>query len=336
MASDLISIGLSVMDYLFLCDELPRGRFGGAADHLVQGGGLAATAAVAMARLGASVEMWSRVGDDLQGRFILEQFQAEGVDTSQVRVCPGGRSSACAVTVDRSSGERYFTYFPGSGLDASLDGLDLGRVDRAEAVLVDCSWPEAQIAAARRARERGVPVCADVGGVGEAVRELLSHVDYPIYSQACARHYGGTGSLEGDLAKLAELGGKVPMVTLGADGCAWLEPEDRQQKTDDSPRTSGSPLPTAVSRRPSAVGRPPTVFRRLPAFSVEVVDTTGCGDVFHGAFTYGLAQGWDVARNARFASAVAALKCRALGGRTGIPSRAEVEAFLRQRGASGE
>ncbi|MBM4043150.1 MAG: sugar kinase [Planctomycetes bacterium] len=325
MGPDLISIGLSVMDYLFLCDELPRGRFGGASDHLVQGGGLAATAAVAMARLGGKVEMWSRVGDDLQGRFILEQFQAEGVDTSQVRVCPGGRSPACAVTVDRSNGERYFTYFPGRGLDPSADGLDLERIARAKAVLVDCSWPEAQIAAARRARECGVPVCADVGGVGERIRELLRHVDYPIYSHACAQHYGGTGTLEGDLRRLAELGGKAPMVTLGADGCIWLEPEGRGQTTEDSPRTSrSSPLSSAHSPLP-------TVFRRLPAFKVEVVDTTGCGDVFHGAFTFGLGEGWDVARNARFASAVAALKCRALGGRTGIPTRAETEAFLAER-----
>ncbi len=299
MASDLISIGLSVMDYLFLCDKLPRGRFGGAADHLVQGGGLAATAAVAMARLGGRVEMWSRVGDDLQGRFILEQFEHEGVDTSQVRVCPGGHSSACAVTVDRSNGERYFTYFPGRGLDPTTEGLDLGRVDRAKAVLVDCSWPEAQTAAARRARERGVPVCADVGGVGDRVRELLRCVDYPIYSHDCARRYGGTDSVEDALRKLAELGGVAPMITLGGQGCAWLE--------------GGA-------------------VRRLPAFRVEVVDTTGCGDVFHGAFTFGLAQGWDVARNARFASAVAALKCRALGGRTGIPTYPEVAAFLKRHG----
>jgi sulfofructose kinase len=298
MASDLISIGLSVMDYLFLCDELPRGRFGGASDHLVQGGGLAATAAVAMARLGGRVEMWSRIGDDLQGRFILEQFQAEGVDTSQVRVCPGGRSPTCAVTVDRSNGERYFTYFPGRGLDASADGLDLGRIAGAKGVLVDCSWPEAQIAAARRARDHGVPVCADVGGVGERMPELLRHVDYPVYSQECARRYGRTGSIEGDLRRVAELGGKAPMVTLGDQGCIWLE--DGQ-------------------------------VRRLPAFEVEVVDTTGCGDVFHGAFTFGLAQGWDVARNALFASAVAALKCRALGGRTGIPTYPEVVAFLESR-----
>jgi sulfofructose kinase len=294
----LISIGLSVMDYLFLCDELPRGRFGGASDHLVQGGGLAATAAVAMARLGGAVEMWSRVGDDLQGRFILEQFEAEGVDTSQVRVCKGGRSSACGVTVDRSNGERYFTYFPGRGLDPSIEGLDLDRIARAKAVLVDCTWPEAQLAAARRARECGVPVCADVGGISESVRELLRYVDYPIYSQACAQHHGGTGTVEGDLRRLAELGGRAPMVTLGGDGCIWI--------------ADGA-------------------VHRLPAFQVEVVDTTGCGDVFHGAFTFGLAQGWDVARNARFASAVSALKCRALGGRTGIPTRAEVEAFLRER-----
>lgn len=295
MAAELISIGLSVTDYLFLCRALPRGRFGGAEDHLVQGGGLAATAAVAMARLGGRVEMWSRVGDDLQGRFILEQFESEGVDTSQVQVCPGGRSPACAVTVDRSSGERYFTYFPGSGLDTAAAGLDLGRIASARAVLVDCSWPEAQIAAARRARELGVPVCADVGGVGGRVPELLRHVDYPVYSQECARRFGGCEEVEADLRKLAELGGRAPMVTLGGEGCVWLE---------------GGQV------------------HRLPAFQVEVVDTTGCGDVFHGAFTFGLARGWDVARNARFASAVAALKCRALGGRTGIPTYPEVAAFL--------
>lgn len=299
MASELISIGLSVMDYLFLFDKLPHGRFGTAVDHLVQGGGLAATAAVTMARLGGRVEMWSRVGDDLQGRFILEQFAREGVDTSQVRVCPGGRSPACAVTVDRSSGERYFTYFPGRGLDPSAEGLELDRVARAKAILVDCSWPEAQIAAARCAREHGVPVCADVGGVGERVRELLRWVDYPIYSQDCARRYSGTDSVEDALRRLTELGGKVPMVTLGDQGCAWLE---------------GG------------------IIRHLPAFRVPVVDTTGCGDVFHGAFTFGLARGWDLETNARFASATAALKCRALGGRTGIPTYPEVVAFLSQQG----
>jgi len=295
MPPELISIGLSVMDYLFLCDELPRGRFGGAAAHLVQGGGLAATAAVAMARLGGRVEMWSRVGDDLAGRFILEGFRDEGVDLSQIQVCPGGRSPACAVTVDRRSGERYFTYFPGSGLDPSPDGLDLARIGQAKAVLVDCCWPEAQIAAARRAREHGVPVCADVGGVSESTRELLRCVDYPIYSQDCAQRAGGTGNVEDDLRQLARLGGRAPMVTLGSQGCLWLEEGE---------------------------------VHRLPAFQVDVVDTTGCGDVFHGAFTFGLARGWDVARNARFASATAALKCRALGGRTGIPTYGEVVAFL--------
>jgi len=223
MPSELISIGLSVADYLFLCDELPRGHFGSARDHLMQGGGLAATAAVAMARLGATVEMWSRVGDDLQGRFILEQFRAEGVDTTCVRTCPGARSPACAVTVDRSNGERYFTYFPGRGLDPSPDGLDFSRIDQAKAVLVDCCWLEAQIPAARRARRHGVPVCADVGGVGERTPELLQFVDYPIYSQECARRFAGTGSPEGDLRRLAALGGLAPMITLGAQGCIWLE-----------------------------------------------------------------------------------------------------------------
>jgi sulfofructose kinase len=244
------------------------------------------------------VEVWTRVGGGAAGRFILEQFAREGVDTSQVRACPDGRSPVCAVTVDRRQAERYFTYFPGRGLDPSPAHLDLSRIDGAKAVLVDCYWPEAQLAAARRARERGVPVCGDVEGTFGLAGELVRWIDYPIYSLECAQAYGGTGSVEGDLRKLAALGGVAPMITLGPDGCVWLED-----------------------------GR----VRRCPAFRVEAVDTTGCGDVFHGAFTFGLARGWDVARAARFASAVAALKCRALGGRTGIPSYGEVEAFLRQR-----
>jgi sulfofructose kinase len=299
MASELISIGLSVADHLWLYDEPMRGTFRPVVDYLAQGGGLAATAAVAMARLGASVEIWTRVGDDEAGRFIVEQFRKEGVETSQVKVCRGGCSPVCGVMVDRPNAERYFNYFSGRGLDPSPDGLDLSRVDRAKAILVDCHWPEAQLAAARRARERGVPVCGDIEGTHGIAGELLQYVDYPIYSLECAQVYGQTGSVEGDLRKIAELGGKVPMITLGDQGAIWLE--------------DGA-------------------IRRCPAFRVPVVDTTGCGDVFHGAFTFGLGRGWDVARNVRFASATAALKCRALGGRTGIPTCDEVLAFLEARG----
>jgi len=248
-----------------------------------------------MARLGATVEVWTRVGEDDAGRFILDQFARDGVDTSQVQVCPGGRSPVCSVTVDLRQKERFFRYFPGRGLAGDPRRLALDRVDAAQAILVDGWWPEAQLQAARRARERGIPICADFEGLDERFTELVSQVDYPIYSQECAAKFGGTGSIEGDLRRLADLGGAVPMVTLGSEGCVWLEG-----------------------------GR----VRRLPAFRVEVVDTTGCGDVFHGAFTFGLARGWEVERNARFASAAAALKCRALGGRTGIPRYDEVVAFL--------
>ncbi|MBL7223700.1 MAG: sugar kinase [Candidatus Brocadiae bacterium] len=298
MAAELISIGLAVVDHLWLCDEPVVGTFGPASDYLVQGGGLAATAAVAMARLGGRVEMWTVVGSDEAGRFILDQFQREGVDTSQVQVCPDGRSPVCAVTVDRTEGERYFRYFRGRGLDGSVEALDLGRIASAKAILVDGWWPEAQLLAARRARELGVPVCGDYEGLSDTFLDLVRHTDYPIYSAECAARHGGTGDIEGDLRKVADLGGRVPMITLGDQGCIWLEDGE--------------------------VGR-------CPAFAVDVVDTTGCGDVFHGAFTFGLARGWDVARNARFASAVAALKCRALGGRTGIPTCDEVEAFLAER-----
>ncbi len=296
--AELVSIGLSVIDYVFLCGE-EEGSLRLVEDHVVQGGGMAATAAVTMARLGASVELWTRVGDGTPGRFIIEQLEAEGVDTSQVKVCPGGRSPACAVLVDRRDGERRFIFFPGRGLDPATDHLDLARLDEAKAVLVDCCWPEAQVLAARRARELGVPVCGDIERLNSELLELVRLIDYPIYSLECARAWGRTGSVEGDLRAVAELGGRVAMITLGDQGCIWLEEGQ---------------------------------VHRLPAFEVDVVDTTGCGDVFHGAFTFGLAQGWPVERIARFASATAALKCRALGGRAGIPSYDEVVGFLERHG----
>lgn len=296
MFSEYVSIGLSVRDYLFLCEPPSSGPHRLATDHLVQGGGVAATAAVAIARLGGRVELWSRLGDDPGGQFILDELRAEGVDTSRLVVCAGGRSPACHVTVDRRTGEREFIYFPGIGLEADSGRLDLARVERAQAILVDGHWPQAQLPAARRAHERGVPVCGDIGGgISPEIAELIGWVDYPIYSALCARAYGGGDSAEANLRKLAELGGAVPMVTLGREGCIWLER-----------------------------GR----VRRLPAFDVEVVDTTGCGDVFHGAFTFALGKGWEIERTARFASAVAAIKCRALGGRTGIPTYEEVSEFL--------
>ena len=298
MPAELIAIGLSVADHLWLYDDPMAGTYHRAVDYLAQGGGLAATAAAAMARLGGAVEIWTRVGDDAAGRLILEGLAREGVDTSQATVCPGGRSPVCCVRVDRPRAERYFTYFPGRGLDPSVERLDLGRIDGAKAVLVDCHWPEAQVAAARRARERGVPVCADVETTTGIPDGLMAWVDYPIYALEMAQAHSGTDDPEQALRGVAEAGGRVPMITLGEAGCIWLEGGE---------------------------------VRRCPAFEVEVVDTTGCGDVFHGAFTLGLARGWDVAATARFASAAAALKCRALGGRTGIPTWDEVAAFLAAR-----
>ena len=300
--AELISIGVAVADYLWLCEEGAGMKFRPAVDHLAQGGGPAATAAVTMARLGGDVEVWCRVGEDEAGRFILRQFEKEGVDTSQVTVCREGRSPVCAVTVDRRTGERSFVTFLGRGLDVPASALDLGRIDGAKAVLVDSYWPDAQLPAARRAHEAGVPVCADVERVSDVQRELLRSVAYPIYSLEAAREYAGVDDAKEALRGVAELGGRVPMITLGEEGCVWLEDN-------------------AVCR--------------CPAFAVEVVDTTGCGDVFHGAFTFCVARGWDVAANARFASATAALKCRALGGRTGIPTYDEVVAFLATRGGMG-
>jgi sulfofructose kinase len=200
------------------------------------------------------------------------------------------------VCVDKSTGDRSFPYWTGmpdpGGPVGSLDHLA-----NAACLLVDGKLIETALPAAREARRLGVPVVGDYENMGEAVRSLLPHTDYAICSEDAARRAGAADDRRAACEAVRRLGAAHVLVTLGARGVAWLDGDE---------------------------------LRRMPAFPVDVVDTTGAGDVFHGAFCYGLVAGWGFERGLRFASAAAALSCRRLGGRAGIPTRAEVEGFLEE------
>ncbi|HYL82408.1 MAG TPA: PfkB family carbohydrate kinase, partial [Candidatus Acidoferrum sp.] len=153
--------------------------------------------------------------------------------------------------------------------------------------------------AARWAREAGIPVSLDAEDSTELREELFRFTDILIVSHPFSRELTGKTDLTDILRGLARLGPACVGVTLGDQGSALLH---RQEIVE------------------------------VPAFPVDVVDTTGAGDVFHGAFLYGLLQGWKAGDILLFANAVSALKCTRLGGRAGIPRPAEVRAFLDARG----
>lgn len=295
----VVGLGLACLDQLILWRDMHAPVAGNKIlDFQVQGGGMVGTAMVAVARLGGQAEFWGAVGDDWMGRMILDGLRGESVDTRHVAVVPGGRGPMVVVCVDRPTGQRHFLYWAGfpepRGPIGSLESLK-----PAGCLLVDGTHHGSTVRAAREAQRLSVPVVADLGGVGEKTAALLAHVTYAIISDRCAQQLAGAGDYLAACHAVRSMGPRHVIVTLGERGLVYLEGEE---------------------------------LAEMPAFEVKVVDTTGAGDVFHGAFCYGLLQGFPLVRNLQFASAAAAIKCGRLGGRAGIPGRDRAVRFLVERG----
>ncbi|MBO0904719.1 PfkB family carbohydrate kinase [Jiella sonneratiae] len=295
--STVICLGLSAFDYIWQVERLPEGRSDKvrAPEFMTKGGGMAATAAVAVARLGGKAHFWGRAGEDREGAAMRDELAAEGVDVSGFRLFAGGRSSISGVFVD-PAGERHIANFRGEKLPAAPDFLPLAEIAAAGAVLADPRWPEGAEAAFAAAREAGVPTVLDADVADRAVFEmLLPLTDHAVFSAPALAGFAGRDA-EAALAEVAGYGCRIAAATLGGDGVLWRE--------------AG-----ATARR--------------PAFAVPVVDTTGAGDVFHGAYALAVAQGAATGDAIGFASAAAALKCTAPGGRRGIPTFDQTIKFWR-------
>lgn len=291
---DVLCVGLANHDLLMPVEGYPPPDTKiEVLDLREQGGGPAATAAVAIARLGGRVALLAAVGDDERGKGILAELAREGVEVS---FCPRspGPSSVSVVIVDRPAGTRTIFRYPGSA-ELKEEQVDPTLVQCARVLLVDAHMPEAAREATRIAREAGVPVVLDPGEPKTGLERLLEGADYPIPPVETALWATGETDPERAAARLLHEGARAVIVTLGAEGYVVATGEG---------------------------------IRRESAFRVEVVDTTGAGDAFHGGFAFALAQGSPVREAARFAAAVAALKCRKPGGRTGLPTLPEVRGLL--------
>jgi len=261
---------------------------------------MAANAAVAVARLGGEAHFWGPVGDDSVADSMSAHLRAAGVDVRGLRRFAGLYSSTSAILID-ARGERLIVSYRGTALEAPADWLQLDQVGSAGALLADVRWPQGSIAALRAARRAGIPTVIDADTAETAtLQSLAGEAEYAVFSEPGLACFSGAGDIEGGLRRALALGARLAAVTQGERGVCWIE-----------------------------AGQPKGL-RQLPAFAVPVVDTLAAGDVFHGAFALELARGKVPADALRFAAAAAAIKCSRPGGRSGSPSRDEVERFLRE------
>lgn len=292
---DIVGIGVCTVDHLMTVPNMPGDNVNmrGSA-YVQQPGGLASCALVAAARLGARTRIIAQIGDDDAGRYIRRDLESEGVDTSLLHTRPGGSSHVSLILVDENSGDRSIITRLPTAAPIGLGEINRQDITDAKVLFVD-SISELTLQAARWARDAGMQVVLDPAQPYEQIKELLDYVDVPIVPQQWARAWMPNRPLEAVAEALRRAGADIAVVTMGERGSLvfW---EDG--------------------------------LEHVPAFPVDVVDTTGAGDAYHGGFMFALLQNWDVPAVARFASAVGSLNCRALGGRQALPTRNEVDALL--------
>jgi sulfofructose kinase len=294
----VICVGHAALDRVYSVASWPTGSAKIAAhDFAESGGGMAANAGVAIARLGGDAVFWGPTGDDAIACAIRAQLVEEGVDAAGLRSFVGHTSSHSAVIVDER-GERLVVGLRGSALQATADWLPLAQIDSAAAVLADVRWPDGALRALCAARNAGIAAILDAELAEAPVIDRLARAaNHVVFSQRGLEAYAGEDT-EGGLRRVLGFGARVAAVTRGEAGVLWIE------------------------------AATPGELRRCPAFAVATVDTLAAGDVFHGAYALALADGLSVFDAMRFACAAAAIKCSRRGGRDGAPHRQEVEALL--------
>lgn len=298
----IIGVGHCCQDSICTVEEYPAED---SSTHITaiddsQGGGAVATAMVAAERLGVHTGMIANLGGDAVGERIIREFRQLGVATEGIRRIAGGRSSSSIVMVDPCKGTRTKFPYKDNLPEIVFDGEQRELLRHARILHLDGTNYENAWKAANLAKEYGVLVSLDGCSMqkeNEKNRRLAAMADILIMNAKYPYRVSGQKTLAEAMAYMASLGAEVVISTAGGDGCyAWEAGE----------------------------------LIHYPAFRTEVKDTTGAGDVFHGAFLTAYLEGQSLRDCIRFASAVSALKCRRFGGRAGIPDREEAGLFIKR------
>jgi ribokinase len=289
----IFGIGQCSLDYLGRIDDYPpadtKCEFSGL---VIQGGGPVATALVALSRWGLSCAIAGVIGDDAFGRMIETSLRDEGIDTSSLVVRPNGTSQFAYIVVEPKAGRRTIFWQRPTGTPLKPYEISEDKIRTATILHTDGLLIEASLHACRIAHQAGIPVIVDAGTLREGMLDLASLSDYFIASETFARQFWKNGSPLDACAMLLEHGPSLAAVTLGAAGY---------------------------------VARYGNTVISKPAYPVASVDTTGCGDVFHAGFIFGLVSGWDYEMCLDFAAWAAAQVSLQMGGRKGIPTLSEIE-----------
>lgn len=300
---DVIGLGASTIDVLTLVEHFPtRREVQQALSTVIQGGGPVATAMVAASRLGCKTAMIDSIGDDWAGGLVLQNFQNEGVETDAIEIHRGKNTAVSNILVSAGDGARAIMFMPGTAPDPSLPEAQKSAIQSALILHITGRYWNACMQAIDLAKRRHVQVSLDGGAdrFKPEMKALVPLTDICIVARDFAEKY--TGESEPSLSALSLLkeGPTIVAVTDGANG-SWICTNE--------------------------------VCFHQPAFLFQnIVDTTGCGDSYHGAFLAALVKGLPLEKSAVVASAVAGMNTQQLGGRVGIPVFEELLKFLFERG----
>jgi sulfofructose kinase len=291
---DVLCVGHASYDLVFAVDHHPDADEKTSAEEFIScGGGPAANAAVTVARLGLKSAFAGYLGNDFFGQWHLEEFSQEAVNTDLI-VRNDSPTPLSAILV-KPDGRRTVVNYKGATPPLPADNIDLSGW-HPQVILFDGHEPEVSLALMKTIKGRGISTVLDAGSVHKGSLKLLEQVDYTVASQKFARECTGIEDPQQAALKLGQYSSAV-VITLGEAGLVW--------KNEDG---SG----------------------RLPAFSIDAVDTTGAGDAFHGAFAAGLAYAKPWKDLLTYASAVGALCCMKYGARPAIPTAKGLSRFLKK------
>ena len=293
---DVVGMGLNSVDFVCLVPEFPpQNSKMKISQFSKQGGGQVATALVALSRWNIRTKYIGKIGGDEWGQFSLTSLREEGVDISSVTIEPSGTNQYAMIIVDAPSGERTILWDRDERLMYREGELRKKDICSGKILHLDGHDVQAALQCARWAKEEKIPTVVDLDKVESLTSELIKEIDFVITSERFPKMFTGISHREKALLELQKYTPGFLCVTLGHEGAVAL--------------VNGEML-------------------YAKGFTTKVVDTTGSGDVFHAGFIYGLLQNWEVAEILRFANAAAALKCRDLGGRKGIPTLEEAQRLL--------
>ncbi|MFN2453359.1 MAG: carbohydrate kinase family protein [Pyrinomonadaceae bacterium] len=298
---DAAGFGVNAVDHLMVVPEYPDPHTNTRLRAYQQGaGGQTASAIVALQRLGMRTAYAGRFGTDTEGRFGLQSLRDEGIDVEFSEVIEDARTQVGIIIIEAKRGERTVLWNRDARLAYTIHDAPVDFAGKARVIHIDSHDPLACARMAREARAAGTIVSADIDNVYEGLPELLPLIDVLISSKEFPRFLTG---IEDDRAALAEIKARY--------GCALVG------------LTKGGRGATVLCEGE---------FLETPAFQVPggCVDTTGAGDAFHAGFLYGLLRGEDIEISLKLGCAVAALGCRALGARTALPTREELNAFMNE------